>query len=241
LSRPVGSRGAGRLSGAVLRGVAREGLSRHQLPPLAVVQPEAAEAAETSESSLEELVEQARQEGFEAGYRKAKEDERDESLDELRKLRAALDRVVQGILQARLDSVRVAERDVVALAIDLASAVLDRELALSSCPLSEALRRSLELVPDREPIVLRLHPVDASLLRLQEERCRVAPGLLERDVTLIEDESVERHGCVIELENSRIDGQIVTALERARAVLEQLSPLGQEEGTSADRSGDDQK
>ncbi len=93
-------------------------------------------------------------------------------------------------------------------AVDLASAIIGRELEVSKSPGADALARALALVPAGSVAVARLHPADAAILA-------DPPGGL----TLIPDPAVEPGGCILEVGHSRIDAQLGSALDRVRASL----------------------
>ena len=98
-------------------------------------------------------------------------------------------------------------------AVDLASAIIGRELELAASPGADALARALALVPAGCTAVARLHPSDAAALG--EAPLGEAPGAL----TLIPDPAVEPGGCILEVGDSRIDAQLGPALDRVRAAL----------------------
>ena len=93
-------------------------------------------------------------------------------------------------------------------AFDLASAVVGRELQLSSSPGADALARALALVPAGCTATARLHPEDVASL-----------GAVSAAITLIADPAVEPGGCILEVGDSRIDAQLGSALDRVRAAL----------------------
>jgi flagellar assembly protein FliH len=93
-------------------------------------------------------------------------------------------------------------------AVDLASAIIGRELQVSVSPGADALARALALIPAGSVSVARLHPADAAVLA-------EPPGGL----TIIPDPAVEPGGCILEVGDSRIDAQLGSALDRVRAAL----------------------
>lgn len=116
---------------------------------------------------------------------------------------------------AHREAVAVAEvEDVVAsLALEVARAVLDRELAVAEDPGREALARALALAPDGTPAVVRLHPQDVGLLQAADL------DLSGRALQVVADPAVERGGCVVDTAGRRIDAQLTPALARVAAVL----------------------
>jgi len=93
-------------------------------------------------------------------------------------------------------------------AFDLASAVVGRELQLSSSPGADALARALALVPAGCIATARLHPDDVASL-----------GAASEAVAVIPDPVIEPGGCILEVGDSRIDAQLGSALDRVRAAL----------------------
>src|SRR5581483_710977 len=91
-------------------------------------------------------------------------------------------------------------------AVDLAAAIVGRELAVSASPGADALARALALVPAGCVAVARLHPTDVATLG--DEGVGDAPAA----VTLIADPAVEPGGCILEVGDSRIDAQLGPAL-----------------------------
>jgi flagellar assembly protein FliH len=97
-------------------------------------------------------------------------------------------------------------------AVDLASAIIGRELELSASPGADALARALALVPAGSVVVARLHPADAAVLG-------DAPIDGAGALTVIPDPVIEPGGCILEVGDSRIDAQLGSALDRVRSAL----------------------
>ncbi len=125
-------------------------------------------------------------------------------------LSAAVDRVDQ--THARLSG------EILDLALGIAAAVLQREVAWSSNPGRESLLRAMTQVPDRTAIVAHLHPDDFELLG---DVADLAPG---RAISVVPDPSIGRGECVVDAGASRIDARFTPALERVRAALETSEP-----------------
>lgn len=105
--------------------------------------------------------------------------------------------------------------DVVAdLALQIARAVLDRELAASENPGREALARALTLAPRDCPAVVRVSPVDAGQLGDLEA---LGAG---RPLTVVADPTIEPGGCVVDAAGRQVDAQIGPALQRVAAALQ---------------------
>lgn len=94
------------------------------------------------------------------------------------------------------------------LALELAEAVIGREIESAADPGRDALSRALALRLDREGVRARMHPDDLALLSEM-------PG----DVELIPDPAVSRGGAVVELGVGLVDATIGSALDRVREAL----------------------
>jgi flagellar assembly protein FliH len=93
-------------------------------------------------------------------------------------------------------------------AVDLASAIIGRELKVTESPGVDALARAMSLVPAGATATARLNPADAALVTDEPA-----------GVSIIADPAVEPGGCILEVGNSRIDAQLSSALDRVRAAL----------------------
>ena len=93
-------------------------------------------------------------------------------------------------------------------AVDLASAIIGRELQVAASPGADALARAMGLVPAGATAQARLHPADAALVT------ETPAG-----VTILPDPAVEPGGCILVVGDSRIDAQLSSALDRVRAAL----------------------
>jgi flagellar assembly protein FliH len=97
------------------------------------------------------------------------------------------------------------------LALELAEAILGRELEAATDPGADALRRALATVPVETAVVVRLHPEDAAALDHSL--------LADRPVTVVADHATARGDALVETEAGVIDAGIATAVARVREVL----------------------
>lgn len=122
--------------------------------------------------------------------------------DEIRRMRAAL--------------VADAERDVLHLAIALARAVLDYEVAADHpVPLAGIALARDHFAPTAR-LTVRIHPDDQPVL--DSHRADLL-ALLANDFDLVTDPGMERGGAVLEGDGKLIDATLVTRFEQALATL----------------------
>ena len=99
----------------------------------------------------------------------------------------------------------------VELALQIAEAVLGRELVAVDDVAADALRRAITSVPVDVPLLVRLHPAD--LAALDES------VLANRTVTYVADHALAHGDAVVETESGSVDAGITAALARVREVL----------------------
>ena len=97
------------------------------------------------------------------------------------------------------------------LALQIAEAVLDREVELAREPGLDALRRALADVDPATPVTVRLHPADVTTLHSE--------ALAGREVRVVGDPTVARGDAVAETDVAVVDATIADALRRVREVL----------------------
>jgi flagellar assembly protein FliH len=198
----------------VLRGVALD----RGASPLDAELPSAAADVNPAEAAAEE------QRGYEDGYRAGMAEGlaagRAAMAAESAAAVARLEAVVIALADAAGDLRRRQALELTGLedalaraAVDLASAIIGRELQVAESPGADALARALALVPAGSVAVARLHPADAARLDA------ATTGVATDAVTVIADPAIEPGGCILEVGDSRIDAQLGPALDRVRAAL----------------------
>ncbi len=102
-----------------------------------------------------------------------------------------------------------AEHALVEGALELAEAILQREVADGHVSAADTLRRVLASLPHDELATVRLNPVDAATVAVDGE-----PSL-----TVVADESIAPGDAVAVLRDGWLDARIGAAVERAKTVL----------------------
>ena len=114
---------------------------------------------------------------------------------------------------------RASERDIVALALDVARNVLAAEVTSSPAAIESIARRALARVRRARSVVLRVSADDLALA-LEHAREWLAPGAEPAVFEVVQDSTVDRGGVVVECELGRIDARIESQLKAIARALE---------------------
>lgn len=205
---------------AGLRGVALDADLSLLRPLTAMTSAASADAAAAADAVRAEASRVGYEDGFTAGQAAGVAEGQALTAAALSRLETALQAVESaaaelGIRQA--GAVADVERSVATLAVQIAEAILGRELAAMDAPGYDAVARALQLAPKGVDVLARMNPLDAEAIG------DLGSLTAERAVTIIPDGAVERGGCIVEAGACRIDAQITPALQRVREALG-LSP-----------------
>lgn len=181
-----------------------------QVEDLRTERPQAAAQADR-DADLEAAFERGRAEGLAIGVEEGRRLEAERVADAVRALTAAA-----AELRANSDAwLRTIEENISALAVAVARHVIGREIRSDGAAVADLVRRALTEFPVDEPVKVRLHPEDLSVISTVStsdgQPVPVAPG---RDLRWIADPEVEPGGCVVEGRKRIVDGRIDRALER---------------------------
>lgn len=165
---------------------------------------------------LDDAREQARSSGFQQGRQEGLSAGLQASRDQVERERAELGRLVESAVEAlEAGCEELGEHlsaQTVDLAIGIARAVLDREIAFTEDPGAEAIARCLDLVPDQGCLVVRLNPDDL-------ERLGPVPGLGDRELSVTADPTLGPGDAIVTVDQVTIDARLSEALRRVEEAL----------------------
>jgi flagellar assembly protein FliH len=130
----------------------------------------------------------------------------------------ALDAAAAALEARVVPSVEGLEDTVVAMAMQIAEALVGHELIANERLGLDALARVLKLAPHDEPVTVELSPNDFAAVVGSSE---LLAAQTHRPVTVIASPAVRDGDAVARCGATRIDGQLAPALERVRKVLGQ--------------------
>jgi flagellar biosynthesis/type III secretory pathway protein FliH len=170
-----------------------------------------AEETSASPAQLAEIEEAARVVGYNVGFEQghaagmaAAEESMAQSIQRLTAL-------VAGIHENHAAFFRVAERQVVDLALQIAQKVVEREVENMPDMAINIIRAALEEMDARTAVRVRVNPADEELLRRRWSQV-VPPSIGADRVALQADERVQSGGAIIETTHGQVDAQLESKL-----------------------------
>lgn len=107
------------------------------------------------------------------------------------------------------------EDNLVTIALGIARHLVDREIETDPSFVQALVAKALEAFPVDQPVQIRVHPDDLTVIRtLSNERPNAAFGRTEDTTTWVGDAKIARGGCTVEGRDRIVDGRVETALER---------------------------
>ncbi|MBU3621845.1 FliH/SctL family protein [Polynucleobacter sp. CS-Odin-A6] len=170
-------------------------------PPKTPVQrePTVAQSISFSPEKIKGILDKAYLDGFDRGMKSGHEAGMKLANEKLAVEQAALIGLMNGFSTSAKDKSQTLCHDVLALALDIAKAMLKEQLKVNQATVLPILQHATNgLIDAQDPISLSLHPDDAHIVRqyLQSKL---------HDWSIQEDAQIERGGCLIETSGNTID------------------------------------
>lgn len=119
--------------------------------------------------------------------------------------------LISGIHESHASFFRLAERQVVDLALQIAQKVVEREVENMPDMAVGVIRAALEEMDARTAVRVRVNPADEELLRRRWAQV-VPPGVGAERIELQQDERVQSGGAIIETTHGQVDAQLESKL-----------------------------
>lgn len=184
-------------------------------------------AKEITQKAYEEAHSQGHQEGREQGYQEGYSQGKQTVLDEmqqtmqksLEKAQHLIQTAEQEVAQMFLD----AERQIVEIALTVASKVLAREIEDNPTTILPILKEALGKVSDQEQIAIRVNPEDYEMVLMAKRDLQLMVGR-DNAISITADHTVALGGCVIETALGTVDARLDTKLELVHKAIQEVLP-----------------
>lgn len=173
------------------------------VPGEQAVLPTAQEIEAIQQQAYEEGFERGREQGFQLGHREALEEGRKQLTERIARLNQLM-----GTLAAPFKELdEQVERELLALVVAMVRQLVRREVRTDPQQIIGVVREALSVLPvNSRNIRVMLHPEDATILR------QFASGDGEQIWQVVEDPVLQRGGCRVVTETSRVDATLESRL-----------------------------
>lgn len=128
------------------------------------------------------------------------------------------DSIVAELHRRFSDSIKKLEECSIALGVEIARHILQREMQSDATVAIEQVQRAFERVNGIDAVAVRLHPYNVEALKKVKSKLLAAASDIKA-IEIVSDPSVEVGGCIVDTNMGSIDAQIKTQLEQLRAAM----------------------
>lgn len=161
-----------------------------------------------SKESIMELKGQAYAQGFTEGEKVGVDSEK----KNLKSVLDTLGQVVQQLDEIRNEIYRYSEKEVVSLAMGIATKIVRHEVIINKNVILNVLKQALKKIVDYDKIKIRVNPSDLQFLKTQNHQFSHLIDNME-SIVFEKDEAILAGGCLIQTNSGDIDARIDKQLE----------------------------
>jgi flagellar assembly protein FliH len=158
--------------------------------------------------AYDEAFAQGKQEGYSEGFNEGSKQGYEENVQALQKKATEFAGLLESLSQPFKVLDAEVEKELVKLAMGIATQIIRREIKLDPGQVIAAVREAIKVLPlSSQKISLRLHPEDAELVRSALSLDEMSPAW-----RIVEDPFITRGGCKVDTEVSHIDATVENRL-----------------------------
>jgi len=173
------------------------------------------------ESGKEEGFRKGKEEGLkigkEEGYKKGYQDGISKGKDEYRDAIESIKKLANEVLSQRESVLQETESDLIELVISIAEKVINEKISKNEVVYNNV-KKALEYAINSESILVRINPEDLATLGKYREEFLTIVGE-STSFEIIEDENIDKGGCVLDTNLGQIDARISSQMEVIKGSL----------------------
>jgi len=162
----------------------------------------------------EKIKADAFKEGHEQGYKSAIE----AANLEAQNIRSQAQKVLAQAEKARADQISRLSDEILDLSIEIAEKLVNRHLALHPNAVLDIAREAIQLVSNRQFVVLWVHPDDLDICNSNQDNLMAALPPKAK-LQIVTDETIKRGGCIVETDFGKVDATVAARWDNLLAVL----------------------
>lgn len=185
---------------------------------------EARKKAEELESEIRQRVERTEKEAFDKGFEQGREQGYQEGRAEVQRLVENLQRIITAAIEKRNLIIEEAETQVINLVLLITKKVIKVISENQKNVVINNVVQALRKLKSRGDVVIRVNLAD---LELTSSHINDFMKMVEnvKSITVLEDSSVDRGGCIIETDFGQIDARVSSQLNEIEERILELMPI----------------
>jgi flagellar assembly protein FliH len=185
---------------------------------------DARQKAAELEADIKQRVTQTEREAYERGYAEGHETGYDEGKAEVQRLVESLHSIISRAIEKRNEIIEEAETQIINLVLLIVKKVIKVISENQKNVVINNVVQALRKLKSRGDVVIRVNLAD---LELTSEHVKDFMKMVEnvKSVTVLEDSSVDRGGCIIETDFGQIDARISSQLHEIEERILELMPI----------------
>ena len=172
------------------------------------------------EQKISDIETQSRDRGYEAGRNKGY----DEGKEEVTRLVNSLNKIISATIDRRGEIIKNVEKQLVMIVVLIARKVVKSISEHQRGVVMHNIREALSKVRGRTDVVIRVNIEDLELTtEHKDEFMKMVEDI--KNVTILEDSTVDKGGCIIETDFGNIDARIASQFEEIEERIKELMPI----------------
>ena len=204
-----------RLPDAPLTAEAADPVKDQNFEPMALSVLTVDEIEDMQKQAYDEAFAQGKEDGYSQGFKEGSRKGYEENVQALQKKTAEFVSLLESLSQPFKVLDAEVEKELVKLAIAIATQIIRREIKLDPGQVIAAVREAIKVLPlSSQKVSLHIHPEDAELVRSALSLDEMSPAW-----KMVEDPLITRGGCKVNTEVSHIDATVENRLAAVIATL----------------------
>ncbi len=185
---------------------------------------EAKKKAEELEAEIQQKVDKVEKEAFGKGYAEGRDEGFQEGRQEVERLVDTLQKIISAAIDKRNEIIQESETQVINLVLLISKKVIKVISENQKNVVINNVVQALRKLKSRGDVVIRVNLAD---VELTSEHINDFMKMVEnvKSVTVLEDSSVDRGGCIIETDFGQIDARISSQLHEIEEKIIELAPI----------------
>ncbi len=185
---------------------------------------EAKKKAEEIERNIQLKVDEIEKEAYERGYKEGHERGYNEGREEVKRLIDRLHTIISKAIEKRNEIIEESETQIINLVLLIAKKVIKVISENQKNVVINNVVQALRKLKSRGDVIIRVNLAD---LELTSEHIKDFMSMVEnvKSISVLEDSSVDRGGCIIETDFGQIDARISSQLHEIEEKILELMPI----------------